>query len=105
MTRAAIRLFLRRATAHIRADKVVFTDYAVRRAAEELGWDRHDILLQLQDLRPEDFLRTEYGILYPDKLVWIFQPEYWEGGRLWIRLIETDKLIVISFHRENTHET
>ena len=104
MTEAQIRAFLKRLSVWIQTGRFILTRYARERAAAELSWEVNDILMQLQELAVADFYRVEDSREHPGRVVWVFCPEYWEGGLLWIRLIEVDHLIVISFHRENTHE-
>ncbi len=75
------------------------TEYA-REGAAALDWNESDIFLQLRELAPPDWLRCERSTdpSRPD-LIWVFEPDYWDGGKLWIRLVERSGVLVVSFHR------
>ena len=32
-------------------------------------------------------------------LIWVFTPEHWDGGALWIRIVERAGMVIISFHK------
>lgn len=90
-------LFLVRVRQAVAVGAVRFTDYADE-GIEALGWQQEDALQQLVELVPADLLRCEEGLDRPG-LIWIFTPEYWDGGVLWIRLTERNGVLVISFHK------
>ena len=66
--------------------------------ARDLGWEAADIRAQLLELSEGDFLRTECSTAPAGGLIWVFTPDLWDGGYLWIRLIERKNIIVVSFH-------
>ena len=74
------------------------TTYAADLAAEDLGWDRTDILLLLDELEVRDFHRVEDSTARPGDLIWVFCPDL-STGMLWIRLVEREEIVVVSFHR------
>lgn len=94
-----ISAFLKRVRYAVDREYVVVTRYAAERASEDLEWDEWDILEQLKELHHDDHLRCEASKAFPNDLIWVFTPDYWDGGQLWIRLVERDDLIVVSFHR------
>jgi len=92
---------LRRVRSHVAGDRVFVTAYAADRAADELGWDRADILEVVAGLEPEDFLRVEGSRVRPGERIWVFCPLLDDqGAGLWIRLVERGGVVVVSFHRE-----
>jgi hypothetical protein len=95
---AQIAAFLRRLKDAVRKGRVVISVYAAERAADELGWDQADILLMLHELTVSDFRRSETSIRDPADLIWVFCPEV-DYDILWIRLIERQGILVVSFHR------
>ena len=64
----------------------------------DMGWTELDAMEQLAELQSSDFIRTETSIV--DELtIWVFTPyEPW-FDRLWIRLVERQGMVVISFHQ------
>lgn len=46
-----------------------------------------------------DHERCEHSNVHPDDVVWVFCPDDPYSGALWIRLIERDGIIVVSFHQ------
>lgn len=64
-----------------------------------MEWSAGDLRLQLLDLTAEDFLRIEDSTAPQGGLIWVFTPELWDEGQLWIRLVERGGIVVISFHR------
>jgi hypothetical protein len=91
-------LFLRRLKRAVAEDQILVTSKAADEAAEDLGWDREDILLQLSDLVEADFERTEDSTVQPGEVVWVFCPDLEIEGALWIRLVERHGVVVVSFH-------
>ena len=65
----------------------------------ELEWTAQDLRLQLLELTLDDLLRTEESTAPEGGVVWVFTPEFWDGGHLWIRLVERSGIVVISFHK------
>ncbi len=65
----------------------------------DLEWTAQDLRLQLLDLTVDDLLRTESSTAPQGGVVWVFTPEFWDGGFLWIRLVERAGIVVISFHK------
>lgn len=65
----------------------------------DLEWTAADLRLQLLELSVDDFLRTVVSTAPQGGLVWVYTPESWDGGYLWIRLIERTGVVVISFHK------
>lgn len=92
-----IEAFLFRVRAAVHLGQVDVKDYAADRAAEEFGWALEDIFDVLDDLCTNDFRECQISKRSTRDLIWVFTPEY-EVGRLWIRLIERDQLVVVSFH-------
>jgi len=74
------------------------TRYASDGAAA-LSWDDGDVADQLRDLTEADWLRCEDSSLRPGDIVWVFTPDLWDGGNLWIRLVERAGIVVVSFHQ------
>ena len=75
----------------------------VRRKANDeltvLGWELSDLLLQLRALNEADFLRVETAHRDDRRVVWVFCPDWWAGGWLWVRLTEEEgDVVVVSFH-------
>lgn len=90
--------FLRRVLAALDADRVGLTDYA-REGMDDLGWEEFDVRAQLRELVPNDWLRCEPSLHKPEDLIWVFTPDFWDDGFLWIRIVERHGLVVVSFHR------
>jgi len=65
----------------------------------DLEWTVVDLRLQLLKLAIDDLLRTEQSTTPEGGLIWVFTPEHWDGGHLWIRLVERAGIVVISFHK------
>jgi len=65
----------------------------------DLEWTAHALRLQLVELTEDDFLRTEESSAPERGLIWVFTPEFWDVGFLWIRLVERAGIVVISFHK------
>lgn len=65
----------------------------------DLEWTAEDLRLQLLELATADFLRVEDSTAPQGGVIWVFTPELWDGGHLWIRLVERAGIVVISFHR------
>ena len=76
--------------------RVEFTGYA-REGADDLGWDQFDMVEQLRELTPDDFLRCEES--HDGSRVWVFIPGLWDDWYLWVRLVERGGIVVVSFHR------
>ena len=95
-----ITAFLRRVRMAVAAKRIRFSDYARDRAREDLGWDLSDISEQLVHLTTDDFFRRESSTDQPWEDIWTFTPPLLEDdGFLWIRLVERDGVLVVSFHR------
>jgi hypothetical protein len=98
--KAAVSVFLRRVRLAVAAKSVRTSDYARDRAREGLGWDLGDICAQLLVLTEEDFYRCEPSTDQPWEDIWTFTPPLLDDeGFLWIRLVERDGVLVVSFHR------
>jgi hypothetical protein len=65
----------------------------------DLEWTVVDLRLQLLELAIDDLLRTEQSTAPEGGLIWVFTPELWDGGHLWIRLVERAGIVVIIFHK------
>lgn len=98
-TPAQLRNFLRRLRAAIDAHRVFVSAYAAERAADELGWGQWDIFEQLKELNADDYHRREVSHGPLADVIWVFTPEGWDEETLWIRLIERDGVLVVSFHK------
>lgn len=94
-----VRRFLLLAHEAARAGRVATTPKADDEL-DELGWARSDLALQLQELAEADFLRTERSRYDDEVLMWVFCPPHWEGGYLWLRLVEqaASTILVVSIH-------
>jgi len=92
-----IAAFLVRTRTALRAGRVVISSYAME-GAEGLGWDESDVFQQLGDLTPDEFLRREKSQVRPWETIWVFTPTLSQEEYLWIRLVERDGIIVVSFH-------
>ena len=93
---AEIAMFLARVLRAAAGGRVVLTEYAEDRALDELGWSASDVIAQLLVLEISDFHQTERT--RGDALLWVFTPDIGEVGRLWIRLVERQGIVVVSFH-------
>lgn len=93
-----LEAFLRRMTRAVHEGRAEIRGYA-REGGRDLGWDAKDIRLQLVELTSGDLRRLEESTAPEGGLVWVFTPDFWDGGYLWIRLIERHGIVVISFHR------
>ncbi len=91
---AAFLLRLRRA---VHEGRVEIRAYALD-GLRDLEWSAGDLRLQLLDLTVDDFHRTEDSTAPRGGLIWVFTPELWGEGHLWIRLVERAGIVVISFH-------
>ena len=91
--------FLGRVRQLVEAGRLQVTDYARSRAWDELEWTEWDIREQVLALTVADHERCERSAVHPDDLVWIFCPDDPDYGALWIRLVERDGVIVVSFHQ------
>lgn len=98
-SRAQTLAFLRRLAAAVEQERVFVSAYAADRATEDLQWDQWDIIEQLKDITFDDLRHCECSRAPTADLIWVFTPELWDGGHLWIRLIERDGIVVVSFHR------
>lgn len=90
--------FLRRARAAVDEGRVILSDYALE-GADTLGWEPWDVRMQIRELAVDDWLRCEASTEVPGDMLWIFTPELWDNGYLWIRLVERNGIFVVSFHR------
>lgn len=95
---ASLASFLRRLRTAVRSGHFRVTGYA-REGAEALDWDDWDIAEQLSELAAADWLRSEESTAQRGDIVWVFTPSYWDGGFLWVRLVERDGVVVVSLHR------
>jgi hypothetical protein len=92
--------FLRRVRQAVIEKRVRFSDYARERAREDLGWELDDMQEQLLMLTEEDLFRREPSTDRPWEDVWTFTPPLLdEEDFLWIRLVEREGVLVVSFHR------
>lgn len=95
-----VAAFLRRIREAVAAKRVRASDYARERAREELGWDIFDIGEQLCELTEEDLYRREPSHDRSWEEIWTFTPPLLdEEGFLWIRIVERDGFLIVSFHR------
>ena len=94
-TSVSLRAFLRRVSQAVETDRVTLSDYAVA-GADKLRWAPWDVRAQLRELTVQDWLRCEPSTVTRDEVVWIFTPDLWDDGYLWIRLIERDGTAVRS---------
>jgi len=76
-----------------------------RRRATTLDWGRATqqdlwhIPEQLKELAVEDHRHCELSKAPTTDAIWVFTPELWGDDLLWIRLIERNGIVVVSFHR------
>lgn len=94
---AEIRALLGRLLQALHQGRIMVTRYAAQRAAEELGWERRDILQQLGELEEDDFERVEDSMHWSASRIWVFCPLFIDET-LWIRLVECEGIVVVSFH-------
>ncbi len=97
-TDAQLNALLVRMRTAVRAGRVEVRAYA-REGMRELGWEPEDVRIQLLELAAPDFLRVEESTAAQGGLIWVFTPELWDGGHLWIRLVERRGVVIISFHQ------
>jgi hypothetical protein len=90
--------FLTRLRRAITEGRIQVRAYALD-GLRDLEWTAEDLRQQLLDLTVDDLLRTESSTAPQGGLVWVFTPEFWDGGFLWIRLVERAGFVVISFHK------
>jgi hypothetical protein len=93
-----VAAFLIRLGRAVSEGRVEIRGYALE-GLRDLEWTAADLRLQLLELSVDDFLRTEVSTTPQGGLVWVYTPEFWDGGSLWIRLIERAGIVVISFHK------
>ena len=98
-TLSKARAFLKRLKLAVERDRVAVSQYAADRASEELEWTRWDILEQLKELAVNDLRRCEVSRAPTADLIWVFTPETADDVSLWIRLLERDGIVVVSFHK------
>lgn len=94
-----VRAFLLRAHTAAGAGDVATTVKADEEL-EGMGWERSDLLLQVQELVEADFLRTERSRYDDAVTLWVFCPPDWDGRYLWLRMAEggSAALLVVSIH-------
>lgn len=90
--------FLQRLRRAVLEGRVEIRAYALD-GLRDLEWTAEDLRLQLLELGAEDFLRVEDSTAPQGGVIWVFTPELWDGGHLWIRLVERAGIVVVSFHR------
>lgn len=93
-----IAAFLLRLGASVADGRVEIRGYALD-GLRELEWTAQDLRLQLLELSADDLFRTEESTAVEGGLIWVFTPEFWDGGYLWLRLIERGGIVVISLHK------
>lgn len=89
--------FLARLRSAARLGRVRVSAKAVDEARADLEWDHGTILEVVCGLQADDFERTERSTARPSDVIWVFCPEY-DEGTLWIRIVEREGFVVISFH-------
>lgn len=97
-TSEQINAFLVRLRRAIAESRIQVRAYALD-GLRDLEWNAADLRLQLLALTVDDLLRVESSTAPQGGLVWVFTPEFWDGGFLWIRLVERAGVVVISFHK------
>jgi hypothetical protein len=97
-TAAQIGAFLVRLRRAVDGGRVEIRGYALD-GLRDLEWTVVDLRLQLLELAIDDLLRTEQSTAPEGGFIWVFTPELWDGGHLWIRLVERAGIVVISFHK------
>ena len=97
-TAPQIVAFLARLRRAVAESRVEIRGYALA-GLRDLGWSVTDLRTQLLDLRQDDLLRTEISTAPQGGLIWVFTPEHWDGGFLWIRIVERAGMVIISFHK------
>lgn len=99
-TPAELAALLARVRAAVEGERVETTSYA-REGAAALEWSDWDIGEQLRELTARDWLRCDESRdpVWGFAVLWVFEPEFWDGGKLWIRLLERDGVLVVSFHK------
>jgi hypothetical protein len=93
-----LRSFLARLKVAGEDERVEVRAYALD-GPRDLEWTAFDLRQQLLELGEHELLRREDSTAPEGGLIWVFTPEFWDGGPLWIRLIEREGIVVISFHK------
>ena len=76
---------------------MLVTTKAADEARDELGMEPADIVSFLPELVEEDFERREPSTQRQGDDIWVFIAAV-EHNELWIRLIERNGIVVVSFH-------
>jgi hypothetical protein len=93
-----IEAFLSRARRACRDGRVFVTKKAMTEAWQGLCWQDSDVRLQIEALVLHDFHELVSSTVRPGDPVWVFCPETTFEGSLYIRLVEREGLVVVSFH-------
>lgn len=93
-----IPAFLGRLFVAVDEERVVVSKKASEEAAADLGWDGSDVLEEIRELQVDDYVRSERSTRRPSDVVHTSTPPL-DDGELWIRLVERDGFIVVTFHR------
>lgn len=90
--------FLDRLDVAIAANRLDVSDDALETAAQQLGWGLAEMIALLLTLDAADFAEAKASTAPEGGFIWVFTPTI-DEGRLWIRLCERGKVVVVSFHR------
>ena len=90
--------FLVRLDAAIEAGRVDVSEDALESVERELGWGLPEIVGLLLTLDADDFADAMPSTAPEGGFIWVFTPTI-DEGRLWVRLCERKKVVVVSLHR------
>ncbi len=90
--------FLDRLDAAITANRLDVSGDALETAEQQLGWGLPEIVGMLLTLDADDFAESKPSTAPEGGVIWVFTPMI-DEGRLWVRLCERGKVVVVSFHR------
>ena len=90
--------FLKRLDVAIQGDAVEMSDDALETAGVQFGWGFGEVIAVLMMLEAADYADSMPSDAPEGGRIWVFTPTLTEG-RVWIRLCERGKVVVVSFHR------
>lgn len=90
--------FLDRLDAAIAENRLEVSDDALETAEQQLGWGVPEMVGLLLTLDADDFAESKPSTAPEGGIIWVFTPMI-DEGRLWVRLCERGKVVVVSFHR------
>lgn len=82
----------------IAENRLDVSEDALEAAERQLGWGLPEIVGLLLTLDADDFAESMPSTAPEGGMIWVFTPMI-DDGRLWVRLCERGKVVVVSFHR------